>query len=79
MGDVNPLERQKRIKLDQLNLNVGKVQARLQEVRQQVAAATGELERERAALEATRASVLQTVQEVWCVCVCRWLHQTAAA
>jgi hypothetical protein len=60
----NPVERQKRIKLDQLNLNVDKALAQLRSVKQQVAEANVELQQAHGELAAMQASTLQAVQEV---------------
>jgi multidrug resistance efflux pump len=60
----NPVERQKRIKLDQLNLNVDKALAQLHGVKQQVAAANAELQQAHSELATMHASTVQAVQEV---------------
>jgi multidrug resistance efflux pump len=60
----NPVERQKRIKLDQLNLNVDKALAQLRAVKQQVAEANAELQQAHSELGTMHASTVQAVQEV---------------
>jgi hypothetical protein len=59
----NPVERQKRIKLDQLNLNIDKALAQLRGVKQQVAEANAELQQAHGELAAMQASTLHAVQE----------------
>lgn len=60
----NPAERQKRIKLDQLNLNIDKALAQLRGVKQQVAEANAELQQAHGELATMNASTLHAVQEV---------------
>jgi hypothetical protein len=60
----NPAERQKRIKLDQLNLNVDKALVQLRGVKQQVAEANAELLQAHSELATMHASTVQAVQEV---------------